>query len=600
MLPKRSNLVEKPTNANYHNCKLINILMKRIIIYFFIAIIINVAVVAQGHHEVCLNDNDYIPAPKAVHSKVTLGVYIFPGWYRDMGSTQYPYYTHDNDSEWKKAVAKKPKPRALLGFYSDSIPEVNDWHIKWALEHGISFFAFDWYWNAGEKRLSRTLEDGFLNAKYCSQMKFCIHWCNHALDWHNPLDFNRKALLEMTNYLADKYFKLTNYLMVDGRPVFIIWQPMAVVNANGGPDGFKIVLQEMNSILHSKGFKDIYLISMYNETENIRKAGFNAFTGYAYYGADPDSKYEFKSGYSLPYEDFLKHQETSWKSITKTKVLPYMITTGANWDDRPRAREKGRVISGKTPDKFESALKSSLKYIDTKLNLAIIEAWNEWGEGSFIEPDKEWRFGFLDAIRKTYTDAPEEHTDYYPSEKRIRTYSMMDDNELAEASGIENQPYPDPPLSPRTTEITIDEKLPASELLKHWEFNDLSTEGWVSVNVNALKVNNGNLFTVVTGEDPQIINPALAVAVKDVGCIAFRMKISKGALSNGQLFFAKTEEPKWTDFFNFLVETDGKWHIYQIKIKTAKADSESNYQKIRLDIGKTGDNIELDWVRIYR
>lgn len=40
------------------------------------------------------------------------------------------------------------RPRPLLGFYDDSLPEVNDWHIKWAPEHGLSFFAFDWYWNA--------------------------------------------------------------------------------------------------------------------------------------------------------------------------------------------------------------------------------------------------------------------------------------------------------------------------------------------------------------------------------------------------------------------------------------------------------------------
>ena len=108
------------------------------------------------------------------------------------------------------AVAKQPAPRPLLGFYDDSLPEVNDWHIKWALEHGISFFAFDWYWNAGEKRLARTLEQGFLKARYASQMKFCVHWCNHALDWKRdgkpaPLDFSKPALLQMTEYLADHY-----------------------------------------------------------------------------------------------------------------------------------------------------------------------------------------------------------------------------------------------------------------------------------------------------------------------------------------------------------------------------------------------------------
>ena len=125
----------------------------------------------------------YPPVPHPVRGPTELGVYIFPGWYRDTGRGDYPYRTHDEDSEWR-AVAKKPKPRALLGFYDDSLPEVNDWHILWAVEHGITWFAFDWYWNAGEHRLLRTLEQGFLQAKYAPMMTFCIHWCNHGLDWH--------------------------------------------------------------------------------------------------------------------------------------------------------------------------------------------------------------------------------------------------------------------------------------------------------------------------------------------------------------------------------------------------------------------------------
>ena len=190
-----------------------------------------------------------VPQPQPVTGDVTLGVYIFPGWYRDAGRGDYPYRTHDEDSEWR-LVARKPAPRPLLGFYDDSLPEVNDWHIKWALEHGISFFCFDWYWNAGEHRLLRTLEQGFLKAKYCSLMKFCIHWCNHGLDWKDrefnrpkDLDFQTPALVEMTEYLADNYFRLPNYLTVDGRPVLVVWDTRRILQANGGPEGFAKALE---------------------------------------------------------------------------------------------------------------------------------------------------------------------------------------------------------------------------------------------------------------------------------------------------------------------------------------------------------------------
>jgi len=119
-------------------------------------------------------EGDSVPPPEPVRGEVELGVYIFPGWYRYDGRGDYPYRTHDEDSEWR-AVAKKPAPRPLLGFYDETMPEVNAWQISWALEHGITFFCFDWYWNAGEHRLMRTLERGFLKSKYCNMMKFCIH-----------------------------------------------------------------------------------------------------------------------------------------------------------------------------------------------------------------------------------------------------------------------------------------------------------------------------------------------------------------------------------------------------------------------------------------
>ena len=212
-------------------------LMKKTITAFF-----GLALACSAEVKTC--DGEGVPPPAPAASRITLGAYIFPGWYRDTGRGDYPYRTHDEDSEWKWAVAKQPAPRPLLGFYDDSLPEVNDWHINWALEHGVSFFAFDWYWNAGEKRLARTLEQGFLKAKYAGQMKFCIHWCNHALDWKRdgkpaPLDFSVNALTEMTEYLAENYFKRPNYLTVEGRPVFMAFVPGALITANGGTAGFR-------------------------------------------------------------------------------------------------------------------------------------------------------------------------------------------------------------------------------------------------------------------------------------------------------------------------------------------------------------------------
>ena len=47
-----------------------------------------------------------------------------------------------------------PERTPLLGYYREGDPSVMDWQIKWVVEHGISFFAFDWYWDRGRRQLA--------------------------------------------------------------------------------------------------------------------------------------------------------------------------------------------------------------------------------------------------------------------------------------------------------------------------------------------------------------------------------------------------------------------------------------------------------------
>ena len=548
--------------------------------------------------------SDGVPPPEPVASTITLGAYIFPGWYRDAGRGDYPYRTHDEDSEWKRCIARQPAPRPLLGFYDDSLPEVNDWHIKWALEHGISFFAFDWYWNAGEKRLARTLEQGFLKAKYAGRMTFCIHWCNHELDWRRdgkpaPLDFSAKALAEMTEYLADNYFGRPNYLTVDGRPVLMAFVPGALVEANGGYAGCRAALEEMNKVLRAKGLKDLYFVALGGGSK-YGEAGFSAFTAYSYYGADARSNHALKSGFSMPYADMVTHFETQWKTFTRKSHLPYIVPVGSNWDDRPRARENAAVITGKTPDLFEKMCRASLTYIDKRNNLAVIEAWNEWGEGSFIEPDQEFGFAFLDRVRKVYTDAPEAHADLVPDAAKVASFSVLNAEELAQAKALENQPYPPPPLAACATQIAVDAPLPPGTMLKAWEFDSGTAEGWIPYQVEPLAVSGGILRTRATGDDPQLTTQSVGAEIQALGTIALRLKASPD-VTDCEVFWSTAQEPALSPdkFFTFDLKADGEWHTYLIT-KKPEGKWSGVLDKLRFDIGTAGDTVEIDWLRLYK
>lgn len=117
-----------------------------------------------------LSSADYPPPPKIAKGDWEVGVYYFPGW--------------PSNSNWLPIKNWGRKP--LLGYYREGNPEVMDWQIKWALEHGITFFIFNWYWVQGNRILEHALHDAFLKSRYGNLMKFSLLWANHNLPKHHP------------------------------------------------------------------------------------------------------------------------------------------------------------------------------------------------------------------------------------------------------------------------------------------------------------------------------------------------------------------------------------------------------------------------------
>lgn len=102
---------------------------------------------------------DYVPVPQSCPSELNVGCFYFPG--------------HFSPARWMP-FRKAGYPVPLLGFYRDGEPEVADWHIKWAVEHGIDFFAFDYYcsYRDGPSREhNKAFDEGFLRARYRDRMQ---------------------------------------------------------------------------------------------------------------------------------------------------------------------------------------------------------------------------------------------------------------------------------------------------------------------------------------------------------------------------------------------------------------------------------------------
>jgi len=336
-----------------------------------------------------------LSCPELPEMKVKLGTYYFPVMI-DWGGT-----------------AGRPGLRAiksmepLLGYYNERSPEVADWHIAWARQHGISWFSVDWYWNQGEEFLNEALDEGLLKSRFADQMQFCIHWCNQdpACTTFRTYDYSPETMREMTTTLCDRYFSRSNYLTVDGKPVLMIFQPVSLINDNDGAAGAKSVLHGMEEVARSRGFKGIYFIAVNNSpvVPDYASAGFDAVAPYSFMFANllPERTDRHTFDYRQVVQRYISYFKQNQKQV-HAQGLKYIPTAWAGWDDIARYGEHRRaqsaVTAGNTPAVFRSMAQALPEYVEKENPLALVEAWNEWGEGTVIEPSKAYGFDHLSAL----------------------------------------------------------------------------------------------------------------------------------------------------------------------------------------------------------
>ncbi|MCP4641469.1 MAG: hypothetical protein GY851_13590 [bacterium] len=339
---------------------------------------------------------DYVPEPQPCPSDLTVGCYYFPG--------------HFSPFRWTP-MRDAGFPVPVLGYYRDGDPEVSDWHVKWAVEHGIDFFAFDWYchYETGPSPThNKALDEGFLRARYRDHMDFCLMWCNEGGEERYTEDQIRK----LSRTLTDRYFSQPNHLKIDGDNVLIVSRPDHFL-ASFGEEGTARMFEEIDAMSRAAGCGGFFPISKgHNDQAQLKRAGFRAITAYNYPQAGM-TEAQREAG-SAPYADMVRGMEDIWKDVTDVGVLPYIVPVSPGWDSRPWYGDRALVRTNPSPRLYRDMCMASRRYVDPKLNMVIAECWNEFGEGSYVEPTLRYGFGSLDAMRDAYCPDNPYHEDATP------------------------------------------------------------------------------------------------------------------------------------------------------------------------------------------
>ena len=347
-------------------------------------------------------------------------------------------------TEWTNVAKAKPlfrghyQPRipADLGFYDLRLPEVREQQAELAREAGLEGFCYYHYWfGNGKQLLQRPFNEVLASGK--PDFPFCLCWANHdwtSKTWQKGSSLRRDTMIMKMEYSREDYVHHFNYLLpafrdpryinVDGKPLFAVWQPKGIPDCREFIDLWQQLARE-------NGLKGIHFVG---QTDNTGKT----LTGQKanYYSADKAKEY-YQSVLDLGFDAVMSQGyrravalvqgrvKMMWNLLTFNSFLPsyskmdytrlmvnYYVeedkwenvypTLLPQWDRTPRAGSKTEIVTGSTPEKFQFYTERAIQLLSNKQpehQILFLKAWNEWGEGDYVEPDQKFGHGWLQAIR---------------------------------------------------------------------------------------------------------------------------------------------------------------------------------------------------------
>ena len=369
--------------------------------------------------------------------EVTVAAYYFPNYHVDPRNEEWH---GEGWTEWELVKRATPRfeghelPRVPLhGFEDEADPAVMKSKIAMATGHGVDAFLFDWYWYDGRPYLERPLEAAFMPNAAAHDMKFAVMWANHHWTNIHPWKTATPAthlesgsvdadqFVAATDYLLERYFSHPAYLRLDGRPYLSIYDLPTLIDGLGGVDGTKAALDGLRKRAARAGHREIHLNVIAREKPVLPQDGvaLDAATLVSRLGFDSVTSYVWVHHHAMPtfltpYADIMEQAEKGWEAFATQFDVPYFPNVTVGWDPSPRTVQSDRynpslgyphtnIISDNTPEQFGRALEKVRTFVEkTKAPLVTINAWNEWTEGSYLEPDTVHRSGYLEQIRRVF------------------------------------------------------------------------------------------------------------------------------------------------------------------------------------------------------
>lgn len=332
----------------------------------------------------------------------------------------------ENDEWWGKGFTewtnvKKGRPRfenhyqpreplEEFGYYDLSDIQTLKKQVALAKQHGIYGFAIYYYWFSGHRLLEKPMDMLLEHPEI--DFPFMAVWANE--NWTRTWDGLESSILIEQKYSEEdpehfiseikKYLDDKRYIRVDGKPVIGVYAPQSIPNV-------KEVLKRWRSMARTCGIGEI-LIWICAADMNTHQIGIED---------DIDGEYEFpprgkgdasscdvpQQGIAYNYNSLCEKERTFDISGRKIPVYRGSMT---QWDNSARKKHNYNCWINCSPEKFYLWNRINVKYLREHMErdrrFLFINAWNEWGEGTYLEPDKKYGYAYINALSKAIMDIP--------------------------------------------------------------------------------------------------------------------------------------------------------------------------------------------------
>ena len=297
-----------------------------------------------------------------------------------------------------------------LGYYDLRSAEIQKRQVELAKKYGVYGFCFYYYWFSGKRLLERPIDQYLANPDL--ELPFCLCWANE--NWTRRWDGAEHEILIAQDYNDQEYahfirdispnFLDPRYIRVDGKPVLLVYR----INLIPDPQkATEIWRQECRRA----GIGEIYLIAVQSfGISDPRPFGFDAAVEFppSYLGQAKISNNSVKItnpnfkgqifDYNIAARVMLERNHEGYTAFKA--VMP-------SWDNTARRQNDSHIFINSSPENYRNWLSRVVQYTMQNLpedrRFIFVNAWNEWAEGTHLEPDGLRGYAYLQATAEAIT-----------------------------------------------------------------------------------------------------------------------------------------------------------------------------------------------------